>query len=235
MTFAPGTYAHPAPSEPVLATVVVVFREGPRGREVLLVRRGAERRFASGFHAFPGGKVDPEDAAVPVAGASGERATLVACATRELFEETGILLARGAERVSRDARLEGRRALLAGERVWGDFLMAVGASLDAELLSPAGRWITPEFLPLRYDARMFLSPLPRGQEAEIWPGELAGGGFVAASQALALFERGEVLLHPPNLHAVRVIAREGPPDVELLRSPPPAAGYGGQFIGQQVI
>jgi glyoxylase-like metal-dependent hydrolase (beta-lactamase superfamily II)/8-oxo-dGTP pyrophosphatase MutT (NUDIX family) len=219
----PSSPAAPSPSEPILATVVVVFRDGPEGREVLLVRRGAELRFAGGFHAFPGGRVDPEDGAVPVAGAAGDGAALVACATRELFEETGILLARGADRVSREARRRARRALLDGSLRWDELLRASGASLDAGLLEPAGRWVTPEFLPLRYDARMFLSALPAGEEAEVWPGELAGGGFLPASRALARFERGEMLLHPPNLHAVRVVAREGPPDLELLRSPPPAA------------
>ena len=95
----PGLPPAPPPPTPVVATAIVLWRDGPGGREVLLVRRGAERRFAGGFHAFPGGRLDPEDAAIPVPGLSGEEAALVACATRELFEETGVLLARGAERV----------------------------------------------------------------------------------------------------------------------------------------
>ena len=96
MSFAtPGIPAAPPPPEPVVATAVILFREGPDGREVLLVRRGAERRFAGGFHAFPGGRLDPEDAQVPVAGAAGEEAMLVACAARELFEETGVLVPAG--------------------------------------------------------------------------------------------------------------------------------------------
>lgn len=213
----------PPPSEPVLATAVVLFREGPDGREVLLVRRGSERRFAGGFHAFPGGRLDPEDAGVEVRGSSGAHAALVACATRELFEETGVLLATGAERLASDARRASRRALLEGALRWDAFLRDHGLALDAALLAPAGRWVTPEHLPLRYDARLFLARLPRGEDAEIWPGELAGGGFAPVARALARWERGELLLHPPNLHAVRVLAMAGAPSLALLREPPERA------------
>ncbi len=206
-----------------MATAVVMHRDGPDGREVLLVRRGTERRFAGGFHAFPGGRLDPEDRSVPVAGASGDDAALVACATRELFEETGVLLAEGAARVDREARLRGRRALLDGTTPWGTFLGENGLALSAGLLAPAGRWITPEYAPLRYDARLFLAPLPGGEVADVWPGELSGGAFFPAARVLARWARGELLLFPPNLHAVRVVAASGPPSLDLLRAPPARA------------
>jgi endoribonuclease LACTB2 len=210
----------PPPPAPLAATGVVLHRDGPEGREVLLVRRGAELRFAGGFHAFPGGRLDPEDHDVPVAGASGTAAALVACATRELFEEAGVLLAAGAASVPQEARVEGRRRLLDGTLLWGAFLRDHGLSLSAAPLSPAGRWITPETSPLRYDASFFLAELPPGERAEIWPGELAAGGFVPAARVLARWERGEILLHPPQLHPIRLLARDGDPSLEALRDPP---------------
>ncbi len=91
--------------------------------------------------------------------------------------------------------------------------------MDAALLAPAGRWVTPEHLPLRYDARLFLAALPAGETAEIWPGELSGGGFVPVRRALERWERGELLFFPPNLNAVRVLAAGGAPSLDLLRSP----------------
>jgi glyoxylase-like metal-dependent hydrolase (beta-lactamase superfamily II)/8-oxo-dGTP pyrophosphatase MutT (NUDIX family) len=215
----PGIPPAPPPPEPILAAAVILYRDGPHGREVLLVRRGAERRFAGGFHAFPGGRLDPEDRRLAVAGAQGEEAALVACAARELFEETGVLLTRGAERVPPAAREDGRRRLLDGTVGFEAFLAAHGLALDASPFTPAGRWVTPEFLPLRYDARLFLTPLPAGERAEVWPGELAGGGFVPARSALERWGRGELLLHPPNLNAVRVLARDGEPSLDLLRYP----------------
>ena len=219
----PGLPPAPPPSTPVVATAVVLWRDGPAGREVLLVRRGAERRFAGGFHAFPGGRLDPEDAEVPVPGLAGDEATLVTCATRELFEETGVLLARGAASVSAADRAADRQALLDGEVRWGELLRARGLALDPALLAPAGRWITPEHLPLRYDARLFLVAMPPGERAEIWPGELSGGGFVRVADALARWGKGELLFFPPNLHAVRALAAPGAPSAEALRAQPPRA------------
>jgi ribonuclease/clavin/mitogillin len=215
----PGLPPAPPPPVPVLATAVVLHREGPEGREVLLVRRGTERRFAGGFHAFPGGRLDPEDAIVPVAGAEGEEAALVSCAARELFEETGILVAAGAGALDEGARRGARAALLDGRLGWRAFLEAHRLALSAALLEPAGRWITPEHLPLRYDARLFLLALPAGERAEIWPGELSGGAFLPAARALARWARGELLLFPPNLHAIREVAREGGPAANRLQSP----------------
>ena len=217
----PGLPPAPPPSQPVVATAVVLWRDGPGGREVLLVRRGAERRFGGGFHAFPGGRLDPEDADVPVPGAAGEEAALVACATRELFEETGVLLARGAERVPAADRAADRKALLDGALLWGDLLRARGLTLDPALLAFGGRWVTPEHLPLRYDARLFLAAMPAGEAAEIWPGELSGGGFLRVADALARWQRGDLLFFPPNLNAVRALAAAGanPPSPAALRAP----------------
>jgi ribonuclease/clavin/mitogillin len=176
---------------------------------VFWVLRGANVGFASGFRAFPGGRLDPDDARVPVPGRSGELAALTACAVREVFEETGVLLARGPE-LPRDVRHAARRALLDGTLVFTDLLAERGLEIDAGRLAPAGRWLSPEFLPLRYDARLFLARVPEGEEAEVWEGELVEGEFVAARDALARWSSGEVLLHPPNLHAIRTLARLAP-------------------------
>ena len=93
----PGLPVMDAPVYPVRdAAAVVVFRRVASGVEVFWIKREKKLRFAGGFYAFPGGKVDPTDRQVPVAGATGESAALIACAARELVEETGMLKARGA-------------------------------------------------------------------------------------------------------------------------------------------
>jgi ribonuclease/clavin/mitogillin len=99
------------------AAAVVPWRRRPRGGiEVFWVLRSEALPFMGGWHAFPGGGLARGDAAVEVAGeprgvdagsftppdpSAADRAQLgpdllpglLACAVRELFEETGILLA----------------------------------------------------------------------------------------------------------------------------------------------
>ena len=66
-------------ASPRSAAAVILVREA-RALEVFWVRRASHMLFQAGFHAFPGGKLDPgEDAKV--------------CAVRELFEETGVHIA----------------------------------------------------------------------------------------------------------------------------------------------
>src|SRR5216683_7608230 len=77
------------------AATVVLHRRGAEGLEVFWVRRGDQLRFAGGFYAFPGGRVDVDDAAVPLANAGRlepDEQPCIAAAARELFEETGVLL-----------------------------------------------------------------------------------------------------------------------------------------------
>jgi glyoxylase-like metal-dependent hydrolase (beta-lactamase superfamily II)/8-oxo-dGTP pyrophosphatase MutT (NUDIX family) len=217
----PGMPAPPPPVRARPAAAVILWREGPEGREVFWVRRGESLRFAGGFHAFPGGRVDEEDARVPVPGLSGDDAAHVAAACRELFEEAGVLLARGAERLPPATRDEGRRALLDGRVGFAELLFQEALALEPSLLAPAGRWVTPEAFPVRFDARFFLARLPAGQEASVWPGELSGGEFVPVRRALESWRRGDALLHPPNWWGIAALERAAPPQaLALLRNPP---------------
>src|SRR5262249_12577312 len=69
--------------------------------KVFWVKRSPTLAFMGGYHAFPGGQTDREDVTIGVAGCdSADESTMRACAVRELFEETGVLLVRGAERLS---------------------------------------------------------------------------------------------------------------------------------------
>lgn len=212
-----------APPAPRAAASVVLWREGPAGVEVYLVRRGAGQRFAPGFDAFPGGRRDPEDAAVPVAGAGALDPGDLACAARELFEEAGVLLATGAPLPGAAALAEARRALLDGALGFGPFLRRHGLAVDGARLEDAGRWVTPAFYPVRFDALTLLCRWRPGEAPEVWPGELEAGGFTPAARALDDWRRGDRLFLPPNLWPVRVLARGAPIDVDALRRPAPEA------------
>jgi 8-oxo-dGTP pyrophosphatase MutT (NUDIX family) len=208
------------------AATVVLHRQGARGLEVYWVRRGEHLRFAGGFYAFPGGRVDVGDAALPVKGGErlvGHEAACIAAAAREVFEETGVLLARGAERVGKDYRRTARQALLNRESkdhgVFARFLAANGLTVDACDFTPAGRWVTPPALPVRFDARFYLSALPLGEEAEVWPGELVDGEWVTPEEAVRRWEAGSALLHPPAWHTMRSLSLGLEAAVPLLLDP----------------
>ena len=203
------------------ASVVLVQEDG----RVLWVRRGEKLRFAGGFYAFPGGRVDVEDAAVPLAGAGGldpSEAPCVVAAARELFEEAGVLAVPGADRVPAEERVAVRKALLEHPGFsFGDFLRKHDLAVDASWFLPAGRWVTPPAMPIRFDARFYLVELRPGEEAEIWPGELADGEWIAPAEALRRWEQGSALLHPPAWHTLKSLAHARSPReaLPLLTAP----------------
>ncbi len=222
-----GIPAAPPPARARDAAAVILFRRAASGLEVFWLRRGARLSFAAGFYAFPGGALDPDDAGVPVEGAEGLDAALRAAAVRELFEETGVLCAEGAERLTDTELSRLRAAVLAGTASFGTALRAQNLRLSRRHLLDAGRWVTPAFMSSRFDARFFLLELPRGQLPQFWPGEHAEGGWVSPSDALRKWEEGTTLLHPPSLHAMRILgAFTGVEEIaERLRDPPNCSDY----------
>lgn len=192
------------------AAAVIVFRRVGDGAEVFWIKREKQLKFAGGWYAFPGGKVDKADRSIPVEGATGDAAALIVTAARELLEETGLLKARGATTAAQ--RVEMRKALLDEKEGFAAMLTRHGLTLHADDWVAAGRWVTPPFLPVRFDARFFLVEAPQGQAAEVWPGELSEGAWIAPTAALKRWREGTALLHPPNHHALAVMA--GFTDVE---------------------
>jgi len=81
--------------------VSIVLSRGPGSREVLMVKRHSSLPFLGGYLAFPTGTLEKEDHETARAHLSihGEEPedypAFLAAAARELFEETGVWLARG--------------------------------------------------------------------------------------------------------------------------------------------
>lgn len=203
----PGLPPAPPAPRPRDAAIAVLIRRAERGVEVFWMRRGPKLRFAGGFYAFPGGKVDPADADVPVEGALGEEAVLRAAAAREAFEEAGVLLAPGGDRLGRGALSAMRQELVEGRAGFGELLRRNGLTLVASELPFAGRWITPPFLPVRFDARFFLVEVAPGTELEAASGEAVEAEWIRPADAIRRWEEGSALLHPPTLHVLRCLER----------------------------
>src|SRR6266478_8725549 len=204
-----------SPQGPLIipAASVLLFRN-PDAPELFMVRRSPELRFFGGFVAFPGGKVTPSDQEIPVkpsasrVGLLSTKVDRVATAARELFEETGILLACRA-----DGSLPGtsdelsalRRCLMAQQISFEQLLSQQDLSLHENDFEWLGSVVTPPFAPMRFDTAFYLSHLPASQSAEIWPGELDQGFWATPAQVMESWNRGDCLVSPPTIAILQAI------------------------------
>jgi 8-oxo-dGTP pyrophosphatase MutT (NUDIX family) len=164
------------PPAPIPSATLLLLRDRPSGLEVFMVKRHHQIDFASGALVFPGGKLAKGDGdpALRAACDGADRLDdtdlgVRACAIREGFEESGIILARpagcpvmaGAETA---ARLQDWRPRLdKGEAGLVQFAAEAGLRLACDALTPFARWITPTFMPKRFDTHFFLAAAPDGQ------------------------------------------------------------------------
>ncbi len=207
-----------------IAVSVLLHPDDGSGR-VLLVERNPALKFFGGYHAFPGGTLDPQDQEVPVENLPTEGETgidefqsFVAAAARELFEETGLWLGRGTRFVGRDSLDRFRRMLLAGEISFLEILKQTRHIIDARDFQPLCRITTPPFVPVRYDTWFLRCRMPKGARAEILPGELVSGDFISPGPTLDRWREGELLIAAPVLIMLEEMARGDGGFVDRIRS-----------------
>jgi endoribonuclease LACTB2 len=195
-----------AATTPKDAAAVILLRTRSDESEPLVywVRRSARMAFLGGFHAFPGGQLEASDALVRVENCEtdDESAAMIACAARELFEETGVLVARGGETLTKGQRVSLLDDLESGRVSFPELLKHYGLHLDARDFTYAGRWVTPPFSPRRFDTWFFMVNCPAKQEPRLKD----AGEWTLASAAVKAWERSEVLVAPPVLHALKTLA-----------------------------
>ncbi|WP_405115960.1 NUDIX domain-containing protein [Micromonospora sp. NBC_01405] len=215
------------PARPRVSATVLLLRPAGADFEVYVIRRVAAMVFG-GVYAFPGGGVDPSDSQAhldwagpePAAwagrlGVAPDAAQAVVCAAaREVFEESGVLLA-GPDAatvvgdVSGDDWEAARQDLEARRRGFADLLAGRGLTLRSDLLLPWSRWITPEFEPRRFDTYFFVALLPQGQRTRDVSGEADHTMWVRPADALARAEAGELTMLPPTLVTLAQVAAAG--------------------------
>lgn len=199
------------------SATVVVIREGASGPEVLLVRRRAGDAFGDSY-AFPGGVVDHDEsnAYVVCEGRSEEEASEIlevddgldyySAAIRELFEETGILLARDADGNWIDTGTlapDLRSKVDDGSLPWPDFLRQQGLCMAGDALHYFAFWETPFVRSKRWQTRFFIAELPPGQEASHDGREVTDSRWLTPADALALGRRGELPMPFPTMRNLR--------------------------------
>ena len=172
------------------ATVVVVRPAGPVNElEFLVLRRAGASRFAPGFVVFPGGVVEPEDPMRARDWFGDDEQAARACALRELAEETGLVMT-SAGLIEGPGHLPGDQGF---------------PPPDASTVPEIARWVAPEFLPVRFDARFFslaaeqpLRPVPDGVEIEeAW--------WSPAEEVLAGLRAGDVQLMWPTFRTLEAL------------------------------
>jgi endoribonuclease LACTB2 len=191
------------------AAAVILLRAGTdvANPEVFWVRRSERMAFLGGFHAFPGGQRDVSDAETRVENCwAAEAAAMISCAARELFEELGVLLARGAETLTKGQRASLLDDLESKRMTFPALLGHYGLYLDASDFTFVGRWVTPPFSPRRFDTWFFLARCPLKQEPHVTgDAELDSGQWTTVKEAVGRWQRSEVLTVPPVLHALRTL------------------------------
>ncbi len=219
----------PAPAshcaEPCPSATVVLVRNNQGCPEILLVRRHARSAFGANY-VFPGGLVEtcdrhsfcdpgfPADDACRCLGMTEGALEYYSAAIRELFEETGVLLARDPQgrmhplacRPTIDELHASRYRLIAQELLWPEFLARNELTLAVDAISYFAWWITPTARPRRFSTRFFLAMMPDGQVACHDGVELTDSRWVTAADAMEAGKRGELALPPPTLATLAELA-----------------------------
>lgn len=186
------------------SAVILLSRDLTR---VLWAQRNPKLSFLGGWHAFPGGKVEPADSEINIKNyADKDLENLIVAAVRECFEETGVLLVRGGEKLTRGQRASLHDDLISGRNSFAGILGDWGLSIDAEDFFYTGFWTTPQFSPVRFKTRFFIAVCPPKQTPYAAISELQDVAFTEPGQALARWEKSEVLISPPVLISLKELA-----------------------------
>lgn len=190
------------PRTPRRASSVCLVRDSSHGVETYLTYRPGGSPL--GNVAFPGGSHETSDRATyqwfgPSLSQWSKRMDLLdqqlvqaylVCAIRELFEETGILLA-GTDEQSvvemTDAEdwMTAREAIAGQDLAFDEFLRRRGLGLRTDLLRPVSHWLNPNFALRRFDTWYFTATVPNRQEASLLRGKGKWGRWSAAGDILA--------------------------------------------------
>jgi 8-oxo-dGTP pyrophosphatase MutT (NUDIX family) len=191
----------PAPPRP--ATTVLLLRPSRRGDkasplEVFMVVRHHQIDSFSGAIVFPGGKLEEADGDKRLRARSGGPDTISddelkfrIAGVREAFEECGVLLARkrGQKALIAAADLKPiedrwRAKLAKDEASILDLVEAEDLELATELMTPYAHWITPTFVPKRFDTWFFLAEAPEDQVALHDGSESTDSVWIGAQEAI---------------------------------------------------
>ncbi|CAG7926469.1 unnamed protein product [Penicillium olsonii] len=205
--------------------------------EVLLLHRVKTSSSFASAHVFPGGNLSTQDGPCPPPedlGRHEDSPSYRRAAIRELFEESGILLAKNRNSgkmiaVDEPTREAGRRLIHQNKATFDEWLKEQDAHAqpDIDQLIPFTRWITPTNVPKRYTTQMYLYflPLPtdvdksvlaelptEGERDELESPTSDGGievteaQFLPASEWINRAQKAEIILFPPQFLLLHLVS-----------------------------
>jgi 8-oxo-dGTP pyrophosphatase MutT (NUDIX family) len=180
---------------------VVLLRDSPTGLETWLGYRPGSSPL--GVLAFPGGSLEAsDDDAVGWLGPSpqhwaeqmgtddvGLARRHVVGAVRELFEETGVLLAgpdlsSTVEGTSTPEWMRAREAVAGQEKSFTEVLAKRGLSVRTDLLKPLVNWLSPDFAHRRFNTRYFAATVPMNQRPSLLASKGVWGRWVSVRKVI---------------------------------------------------
>jgi len=210
------------------ATVILLRAAEPNGFEVFLTRRPHGMAFLGGMYCFPGGVRRADDCSTAMLrlchGLSPADARKIVGAQfsppdalglwiagiRELFEETGILLALDnfcQPWAAEQHNLADKHAALVKQTLtFRSLLESEELLCDASRVTYFSHWQTPEEVPIRFDTRFFLAGLPKGQTPLPTSLEVTHSLWLTPDRALELFAEDQLPIIFPTFASLRTLA-----------------------------
>lgn len=233
-------YSKPNEYEPVvpkLASSVLIVRPKDESVEVFLIKRHETMKFLGGFHAFPGGRVEPADysseALSRFRGLSEEDACeqlrdryckveppeglgFWTAAIREVFEETGLLYCSDENKklfccttVEKQNKINQYRENLNSKKIkFHEILIKENLYFAVNQLKHFNHFTTPPISPIRYDTHFFFAILPQNQDFDPSSREIASSDWITPREALKKYRSREIKLIPPQIMCLKKLARK---------------------------
>lgn len=204
-----------------LAATVLLVRDSVLGMEVYVQERVAEMPTFPNTTVFPGGSLDERDLglgdgveAARWAELLGVEANLshglVMAAVREVFEETGILMARDAagDLISDSSSYQpARQRLESHELSFTDFLRDNDLTVATDLLYPYARWVGPGAVNPQFDTFSFVAEVPPGQMPKGDTREASSTGWFLPSVILGGWKTGLLRLVIPTWSQLNALSQ----------------------------
>lgn len=193
------------------AASVILIRDSDTGLQVFMAVRSRSVDFVPGAWVFPGGKVDASDKSEEMFGLcesvelQDEERALRISGLRELFEEAGVLIAKGPRETLSKVQLSQWRKEVEEDSSLEQILKESALKLTLDALTPFSHWITPEGLPKRYDTHFFLVQMPADQEAVHDGHELVNSAWFDLNELIQKAESKDIpMIFPTKMNLYKL-------------------------------